>query len=311
MAPVFLKRTLMTCALFLSGRANAEATKLKVVYSTSFLSNIASEVTCGKSFADETTLISSEVDPHTFSLKPSDRAKIAEADLVFFIGEGFETWMSRLKAGKNKTYIEVSQGLSLHKITKQAHHHGHQHQEAGHSKDWDVDVHVWHSPLLVKEVARKMATSFKERLPHEGHFIDSCLEKFQGKVSAEVEALKKYAAQIDEKKRVIATNHDALGYFAEAFGIKIESILSTSTEASPTPLQIKTVLRHIKEKGIKAIFLESTADDKIVKSVAKEGQIQVGGQLYTDGLGPKGSGAETTLTMWRKNMETIIEALKK
>ena len=84
-----------------------------------------------------------------------------------------------------------------------------------------------------------------------------------------------------------------------------------SDESAPTASQLKNVITQIKSENIPAIFLESTGNMRNIKTVSKETGVKIGGTLYSDSLGAKGSGAESAPEMWKANVTTILNALKK
>lgn len=108
------------------------------------------------------------------------------------------------------------------------------------------------------------------------------------------------------------TNHDALGYFAKAFGLKIVGtvIPSVSTQAEPSAGETAKLLGTIRREKVKAIFAESNVNPKLAETLAKEAGVKIVEDLYGDSLGPPGSGAETVEGMWLANARKIADALK-
>ncbi len=66
----------------------------------------------------------------------------------------------------------------------------------------------------------------------------------------------------------------------------------------------------LKQNNIKALFLETTGNNKSIITIAKNANIKIGGKLYGDSFGEKNSGADTTLGLWQTNVTTIVKALK-
>jgi ABC-type Zn uptake system ZnuABC Zn-binding protein ZnuA len=118
--------------------------------------------------------------------------------------------------------------------------------------------------------------------------------------------------EIPVGSRKLVTNHDALGYFAKAFGLRTVGavIPSVSTQAEPSAGETAKLLQTIRREKVKAIFAESNVNPKLAETLAKEAGVKIVEDLYGDSLGPAGSGAETVEGMWLANARKIADALK-
>src|SRR5207249_418590 len=128
------------------------------------------------------------------------------------------------------------------------------------------------------------------------------------------ETKKQVQAIIDEiprEDRKLVTNHDALGYFARAFGLEIAGavIPSVSTDAEPSAQETAALLDTIKREHVKAIFAESSVNPKLATTLASDAGVKIVDDLYGDSLGEPGSGAETLEGMLLVNARKIAEAL--
>ena len=106
-------------------------------------------------------LIDSQVSPHGFALKPSDRKLIGKADLVIWIGEGLEVYLAKSLQGKSKSFpLMVNSGVELLQFLDGHEHHDDGHDHHHHHSDLEKDPHIW----LSVENAKKMATAIHQRL---------------------------------------------------------------------------------------------------------------------------------------------------
>jgi ABC-type Zn uptake system ZnuABC Zn-binding protein ZnuA len=112
--------------------------------------------------------------------------------------------------------------------------------------------------------------------------------------------------------RKLVTNHEVLGYYAEAYGFEIVGsvIPSTMTDAQPSASDVADIVRKIRDQDVPAIFAESSANPALVQQVAREAGIKVVDDLYGDSLGPAGSAGATYEGMMRENTRKIVEALR-
>lgn len=116
---------------------------------------------------------------------------------------------------------------------------------------------------------------------------------------------------IPTQQRKLVTTHDAMGYYATAYGIPIEGALQgISTEEKPTAGRVKELVGEIKRANVPTIFAEATINPKLIETVAREANVKVSEQkLLADGLGEKGTNADTYEKMLIANTQAIVEGL--
>jgi ABC-type Zn uptake system ZnuABC Zn-binding protein ZnuA len=118
--------------------------------------------------------------------------------------------------------------------------------------------------------------------------------------------------EIPEESRKLVTNHDAFGYFADAFGLEVVGsvIPSTTTESEPSAEDTASLLDTIERERVKAIFAESSVSAGLATQLANDAGVAIVDDLYGDSLGEEGSGAETIDGMLLANARNIADALK-
>ena len=115
---------------------------------------------------------------------------------------------------------------------------------------------------------------------------------------------------VPEKRRLLVTSHDSLGYFANLYGFEVVGvILSTTTEVEPSASDLAGLSYALEEFRVPAVFGETTVSERLAGAVATEAGARLV-RLYSGALGAGGSGAETYIEMVRTNVERIVEALK-
>ena len=105
---------LVAASALLGAAGLAEARTLNVVASFGILADVVKNV--GGDKANVVSLVPPGGDPHVFEPTPTDAKNIAEADLVFVSGLGFEGWIDRLveASGYQGKPVVVSEGISTH-----------------------------------------------------------------------------------------------------------------------------------------------------------------------------------------------------
>ena len=130
---------------------------------------------------------------------------------------------------------------------------------------------------------------------------------------AEIEALdaeiREILAGLPADRRTVVTSHDALQYFGRDYGLEFVAPQGLSTESEASAKDVAHLIEQIRERGIRAVFIENIGDPRLMKRIADETGAVIGGTLYSDALsGPDGSGA-TYLDMIRHNATTLAQAL--
>ena len=143
----------------------------------------------------------------------------------------------------------------------------------------------------------------------------AALEASAAAYIAELEAVDAASAAqfetIAEENKVLVTNHDNLGYFADHYGFELAGavIPSLSTLDSADAGELAELAELIEAEGVPAIFADNSASDELAQVLADEvGGVEVV-ELYTGSLGEPGSDGETYLLMMSSNAERITAGL--
>lgn len=281
--------------------------KLRVVATYSVLGNLVQSV-AGDS-AEVATLVGPDGDAHTFEPTPKDGVTLAEADIVFENGIGFETWLDKLYASSKSRArrVVVAEGLQLRE-GECRHDRGkvepHRHED---------DPHVWHD---VKN-AIHMVGAVRDRLVEAD---PAGAERYKANAAAYLDRLATLDAWVAEKvatlpraRRKLVTSHDTFGYFADRYGFEVVGtvLASVSTEASdPSPATFARLVEEVKRAGVPAIFAENVHNPKLMERLAKEAGVRLAPPLFTDALGRPGGEGDSYEKMVRHNVTTIVDALK-
>src|ERR671919_183573 len=112
-------------------------------------------------------------------------------------------------------------------------------------------------------------------------------------------------------RRTLVTNHEVFGYLADRYGFDVVGavIPSGTTQAEPSAAELDELAHTIEDRSVPAIFVETSSPTRLADALASEvGDVDVV-ELFTESLGPEGSGGETYAGMMRTNAERIAEAL--
>lgn len=191
---------------------------------------------------------------------------------------------------------------------------GHEaHAEDDHDHDHgDVNPHIWTSPRYASAMAAEVARGLAKADP--AHAAD--YKERASAYEAELAELDAWVAEQFERvpvaDRVLVSGHDSLRYYLHDYGIAYAGAIMPSFEdnAEPSAAELDALTAKIKERGVRAIFVESSMSPKLAQTIAREAGITVvdSEALYADSLGPAGSGAETYVAATLHNTQVILEA---
>ena len=252
---------------------------------------------------DVKILMGAGVDPHMYEAKPSDVRALGNARVIVFNGLHLEGKMTNLfeRMSAEKEVIAFSNGMDFNKLIM-VNEHIH-------------DPHVWFDPLLWLQGVKECAFELSKVFPNEKGFILNNYKKLEVEFKKLNKDLISEIQSIDKSHRVLITSHDAFHYFGKAFDVEVLAIQGVSTVSEPGLKDVSNLVNLILRRKVKAIFVESSVSSKSITAVIEgcksKGQIvKIGGTLYSDALGDLKSGANTYNGMMRKNVKTLVRALK-
>jgi ABC-type Zn uptake system ZnuABC Zn-binding protein ZnuA len=280
---------------------------VKVLASTTFLADIAQNV-AGDRLKVE-SLLPFGADPHAYQAAPSDVAKIAESDLLILNGVEYEHFIESLleNAGGERIVVEGTTGLEPHHMEEHA-DEAESNEEHAHETG---DPHMWLDPNLVITYVENIRNGLMDVDP-EG------LEVYAANADAYIEELKQLDTFIREQvetvpveRRLLVTNHEAMGYFAERYDFTVIGavIPSLSSDAGTSAQEMAALVDVIKSSAAPAIFLGELENTDLADQIAEETGVKVVHDLYLESL-TDGAPAGTYIEMMKHNVTQIVNALK-
>lgn len=271
---------------------------INVVASTGILADLVRQI--GGERVEVRSLLPANADPHDFEPAPDDLVAVEDADLIVRHGLGLDTWLDRLlqSAGGDAPVIVATEGVTTLSSTEEGFAEG--------------DPHVWFDPTRVATMVGTIAGILTQLDPEGGTSYQARQTVYQQDLNALDRAIMAAVATIPPERRKLVTSHDALGYFADHFGLTIVGtvIPSLETTTEPSAKETAELIDLIKREGVPAIFAENTASPRLVDELAAQAGVKVVDDLYSDNLGKAGSGADTYLAMMRTDTILIVEALR-
>lgn len=281
-----------------------EGERLKVVTTTTMLTDLVNQI--GKDAIQVQGLMGSGVDPHLYKASEGDVSKLFNADVVFYVGLHLEGKLvevfEKMERSKTNT-VAVAEVLPKNELIGSTYFAS------------NYDPHIWFNVDFWKQIAEHTTAELQKADPKNAAYFEANSKAYVKELEALKIALNETINTLPQEKRVLVTAHDAFNYFGAAFGFEVVGLqgLSTATEAGVQDVQ--ELAKYIIEHEVKAIFVESSVPKRTIEALqasvrSKGHEVTIGGTLYSDALGTKGTVEGTYLGMFRYNVKTIVNALR-
>lgn len=280
-----------------------DSKKVMVTTTTNVITDLVENI--GGDHVMVTGLMGPGVDPHLYRPSASDVKKLQEADIVFYNGLDLEGKMGDVfvKIGREGTAVwAVSENISHESLLSL--------DTAGH-----FDPHIWWNAELWMEAAKVVATGLSEHDPENSQTYEKNLEEYLTQLQDLNENSLEKMNSIPEEQRVLVTAHDAFQYFGNAYGLEEMAIQGWSTDSEAGIREIQNLADEIAERKIKAVFVETSISPATIKALEaavrdKGHDVVIGGELFSDAIGEKGTSEGAYIGAFKHNVDTIVRALK-
>ncbi|MCY4232001.1 MAG: metal ABC transporter substrate-binding protein [Alphaproteobacteria bacterium] len=296
-----------------------------------------------------TTLVGPDGDSHVYQPTPADARAVSEAEVLIVNGLQFEGWIDRLIDATDFDGIRVVATDGIEPITFEHHgedahdkhaeddgHKDHDHDHDKHAKGADhkdhdhdkhaksdghkdhdheghdhgvFDPHAWQSPSNAIAYVDNITAALAQADPA------NAADFYQNRAAyvAEIEVLdaeiREIVASLPADRRIVVTSHDAFQYFGRDYGLNFIAPQGLSTESEAAAKDVAHLIQQIRERNIRAVFIENIGDPRLLKLIADETEAVIGGTLYPGALSGSDGPAPTYLDMMRHNATTLVQAL--
>ena len=231
-------------------------------------------------------------DPHDYEVRPGDVKALARATLIVRSGGDIDEWLGGAidSAGADAPVVDLLDRVGPHD---------------------DGDPHWWQDPIRAEEAVTAIGEALAKADPAGASTYRANAERSVNRLQALDAAVRRCVDRIPTAERTLVTTHDALGYFADRYGLRVVGtvIPSLSTQAQASAGDLAELVDTIRRERVKAIFAESSVNASVEDAIAQETGARVGRPLWADSLGPKGSSGATYEDSIRANTAAIVEGL--
>lgn len=284
--------------LLVSGIASAGP--VRVVATTGMVADLVRNI--GGDRVEVTALIGEGVDPHLFKPTRDDVARLLTTQAVFATG-------LKLEGRLEDTFKKVAaRGTPVHFVGDSVP------AEQLLSEGGQPDPHIWMDPAIWAECIGGVRDALSRLDPAGDAVYRANAERYAGELAELGAYTRRVIESVPREQRVLITAHDAFHYLGRATGLEVLAIQGISTESEAGVADINRLVDEVVQRKIPAIFVESSVPDKNVRAVlegaASRGlPMKLGGELFSDAMGPAGTYEGTYIGMIDHNATTISRAL--
>lgn len=276
--------------------SQSQAGKLTMVCSTTQCADFARQIV-GDRWVVYCVLGAGQ-DPHGYEPRISDSDLVAKADLCVQNGWNLEghAWMQHLAESAGKPLVTCVADVEPLMIE---------------GEQPVKDPHAWFDPANAWKYTKQILDGVIRIDPENEWEYRARALLYRDQLRGLEKWIERQVASIPEP-RVLVTHHDAFGYFCRRFGFRPASPVGWTTDeiAGTTIADRQAVVEQIRSLGVKAIFVETSLNHQMIEAIAKEAGVKIGGELYSDAMGPPGTAGETYIGMMRENTITIVHGLR-
>lgn len=243
--------------------------------------------------AEPALIMAGGASPHHYSLRPSERRTLANADLIFWIGPELETFMPRIlesfALSTTAAALIDAPGLQ-HLTTRSRGHHKHTHAH--------IDPHIWLSAhnahALVDEITTRLIVLDASNAEH----YEANRQRLHKRISETDAAIQHKLAGI---KSPYLSYHDAYQYFEQAYGLNHAGFVNSGDEVNPSARHIQQLRRIIRDQQVHCLVYEAPNRPALVDTLTKDFDVKV---MELDAIGLRLNAGEDT---WFEIMHNLAE----
>lgn len=294
--------TIVGCAIFAlaaigesPSEAEEGAGKPEVLTTFTVVADMVENVAGGRVEVASITKPGAEI--HGYEPTPSDIARAEGADLIFDNGLGLERWFEQFVAGSEAKRVTLSDGVEPIAIEGESEYAGR------------PNPHAWMSVAAAEVYVDNIRDGLTELDPAGEAAYARNAERYKERLGRVGEFVERELASLPADQRMLVSCEGAFSYMARDFGLDEAYLWPVNAEREGTPQQIAAVVDVVRERGVPAVFCESTVSDEAQRQVAAESGARFGGALYVDSLSEQGGPVPSYEALLRRDAATIVAGL--
>jgi zinc transport system substrate-binding protein len=279
--------------------------RLQVVASFAPVAEAASRV--GGDRVEVTNLTPPGVEPHDFELAPDDVDRIEDADVVLYLGEGFQPAVAEI-AGRQDRALDLLAGLDLESGAIEAEEGEEGDGNGNGPDDHGVDPHFWLDPTLLSAAVDGIEAELSEAAPADAATFAANAQAYKDELAALDDEMA--AGLADCERDQIVTSHAAFFYLARRYGLTQLAIAGLSPESEPDADRLAELADRIEDDDITTVFYETLVSPDVAETLADEADVETAVLNPIEGLtDDEAEAGDDYTSIMRANLAALREAL--
>jgi zinc/manganese transport system substrate-binding protein len=281
-------RRLFLLALLLSAAPAAAESRLRAVATFSVVGDFVTEI--GGDRVDVAVLVGPDADVHGYQPRPADARVLAAARLLVSNGRGLEGWIGRLAqaAAFKGELVVASEGCP-----------------------GGPDPHCWQDVAGARRYVANIVAGLAKVDPANEAYYRERGRRYDARLGELDAWVRRQIADVPADRRKAITGHNSFAYFGRAYGIEFSTPRGYSTESEPTARDVAALIREVRERKVKALFVENMTNPGLIDQIAHDSGATVGARLYSDALSPPEGPAASYEAMMRHNVGALVSAMNR
>lgn len=293
-----------------SGQAGQDGAPITVVAGFYPIAEAASRV--GGEEVEVVNLTPAGTEPHDLELTPRQVGQLEDAEVVLYLGQGFQPAVEAVVARRDGLSIDLLERLPLDKATGEDHGHDADEDDA-HEEDDDahgdgLDPHFWLDPVRFGQAVGQIEEALADLRP--------------GRADELAERADAYRTELDEldgdfestlatcERDTVVVAHAAFHYLTGRYGLHQEAIVGLSPDAEADPRRLAELATLVEEEGVTTVFSETLVSPRVAETLAREADVVTDVLNPIEGLTPdEVEAGGTYISVMRDNLEALRVAL--
>src|SRR5919108_5050120 len=274
----------------------------------------------GGDLVDVTNLTPAGTEPHDLELTPDQVDDIEDADVVLYLGQGFQPAVADAagRRGDDQVTVDVLDGIALEAGASEA-LEGEEHGEEGeegeeHSEEGEehseeaLDPHFWLDPQLMADAVDQIEAALGDADPAEAEAFGTGAQRYGEELTALDQEMEAGLSSCERDE--IVTSHAAFYYLANRYGLTQLPIAGLSPESEPDADRLAELADRVEEDGITTVFYEDLVSPDVAETLAREAGVETARLSPIEGLTEDQVDAgDDYLSVMRQNLAALQEAL--
>jgi len=217
-----------------------------------------------------TSLVAPGGSPHNYTLRPSQRRALEQADAIFWVGPDVESFLTRLLANNEfsgRTHQLMGQTDTHNEEARHADEHAQTDDEHNHDRGTGDDPHIWVDPQHALEMTRAIAQTLSKLDSTNAQAIQQNLQAFEQRLNAREASIREQLEPLQNRK--LFSYHSAFTRFAEHYGLQLQGVLTLNPALSPGAKHIAEVQNQLKQAGSACLLTEPQFNTQWWKSITE------------------------------------------